>query len=111
LIVVGSHGPRSSSLGSISAKVSRRAPCPVVVVPPGADEGFHGDGSADGVARFESGASDRPARRTAADAERCERKPGDVYWLERDQLAKAETLTDVGVTQVVVWSTPPAEPD
>jgi nucleotide-binding universal stress UspA family protein len=54
LIVVGSHGPRSSSLGSISAEVSRRAPCPVVVVPPGAD----------GVVRFERGASDRPARRT-----------------------------------------------
>jgi nucleotide-binding universal stress UspA family protein len=41
LIVVGSHGPRSSSLGSISAEVSRRAPCPVVVVPPGSDQGFH----------------------------------------------------------------------
>jgi nucleotide-binding universal stress UspA family protein len=37
LIVVGSTGPRSSLLGSISAEVSRRAPCPVVVVPPGAD--------------------------------------------------------------------------
>jgi nucleotide-binding universal stress UspA family protein len=37
LIVVGSTGPRSSLLGSISADVSRRAPCPVVVVPPGAD--------------------------------------------------------------------------
>ena len=36
LIVVGSHGPRSSLLGSISADVARRAPCPVVVVPPGA---------------------------------------------------------------------------
>jgi nucleotide-binding universal stress UspA family protein len=36
LIVVGSHGTRSSLLGSISAEVSRRAPCPVVVVPPGA---------------------------------------------------------------------------
>lgn len=35
LIVVGSTGPRSSLLGSISAEVSRRAPCPVVVVPPG----------------------------------------------------------------------------
>jgi nucleotide-binding universal stress UspA family protein len=41
LIVVGCHGPRSSSLGSISAEVSRRAACPVVVVPPGADQGFH----------------------------------------------------------------------
>lgn len=38
LIVVGSTGPRSSLLGSISADVSRRAPCPVVVVPPGADQ-------------------------------------------------------------------------
>jgi nucleotide-binding universal stress UspA family protein len=37
MIVVGSSGPRSSLLGSISAEVSRRAPCPVVVVPPGAD--------------------------------------------------------------------------
>jgi nucleotide-binding universal stress UspA family protein len=37
LIVVGSTGPRSSLLGSISAVVSRRAPCPVVVVAPGAD--------------------------------------------------------------------------
>ena len=37
LVVLGSHGPRSSLLGSISAEVSRRAPCPVVVVPPGAD--------------------------------------------------------------------------
>ena len=35
-IVVGSTGPRSSLLGSVSAEVSRRAPCPVVVVPPGA---------------------------------------------------------------------------
>jgi nucleotide-binding universal stress UspA family protein len=37
LVVVGSTGPRSSLLGSISAEVSRRAPCPVVVVPAGAD--------------------------------------------------------------------------
>jgi nucleotide-binding universal stress UspA family protein len=37
LLVVGSHGPRSSLLGSISAELSRRAPCPVVVVPPGVD--------------------------------------------------------------------------
>jgi nucleotide-binding universal stress UspA family protein len=37
LIVVGSTGPRSSLLGSVSADVSRRAPCPVVVVTPGAD--------------------------------------------------------------------------
>ena len=33
-LVVGNHGPRSSLLGSISADVSRRACCPVVVVPP-----------------------------------------------------------------------------
>ena len=39
MIVVGSHGPRSSLLGSVSAEVSRRAPCPVVVVPPGAEDG------------------------------------------------------------------------
>ena len=32
-LVVGNHGPRSSLLGSISADVSRRAACPVVVVP------------------------------------------------------------------------------
>ena len=37
MIVVGSTGPRSSLLGSVSADVSRRAPCPVVVVPPGAE--------------------------------------------------------------------------
>jgi nucleotide-binding universal stress UspA family protein len=40
LIVVGSTGPRSSLLGSISADVSRRAPCPVVVVAPGSDRGL-----------------------------------------------------------------------
>jgi nucleotide-binding universal stress UspA family protein len=37
-IVVGSDGPCSSLLGSISAEMSRRAPCPIVVVPSGADE-------------------------------------------------------------------------
>jgi nucleotide-binding universal stress UspA family protein len=37
LIVVGSTGPRSSLLGSVSADVSRRAPCPVVIVPPSAE--------------------------------------------------------------------------
>jgi nucleotide-binding universal stress UspA family protein len=41
MIVVGSHGSRSSHLGSVSADVSRRAPCPVVVVPPGADDRLH----------------------------------------------------------------------
>jgi nucleotide-binding universal stress UspA family protein len=38
LIVVGSEGPRSRLLGGISAEVSRRASCPVVVVPPDADQ-------------------------------------------------------------------------
>jgi nucleotide-binding universal stress UspA family protein len=37
MIVVGSTGPRSSLLGSVSSDISRRAPCPVIVVPPGAD--------------------------------------------------------------------------
>ena len=68
LMVVGSHGPRSSLLGSVSAEVSRRASCPVVVVPPGADgwaapgdrdKGFAGGivrlGSADGDAEFAGG--------------------------------------------------------
>ena len=32
-LVVGNHGPRASLLGSISADISRRAPCPVIVVP------------------------------------------------------------------------------
>ena len=36
-VVVGNRGPRSSLLGSVSADVSRRAPCPVIVVPPSAD--------------------------------------------------------------------------
>ena len=55
LIVVGSHGPRSSSLGSISLDVSKRAPCPVVVVPPGADTSFERDDVAGGIARFDVG--------------------------------------------------------
>ena len=37
LIVIGSHDPRTPLLGSIYAQLSRRASCPVVVVPPGAD--------------------------------------------------------------------------
>lgn len=57
LIVVGSHGPRSSSLGSISLDVSKRAPCPVVVVPPGADTSFESDDFAGGIARFGLGES------------------------------------------------------
>jgi nucleotide-binding universal stress UspA family protein len=50
MVVVGSSGPRSSLLGSVSAEVSRRAPCPVVVVPPGADRhdaGTVGGGAGD----------------------------------------------------------------
>jgi nucleotide-binding universal stress UspA family protein len=56
MIVVGSTGPRSSLLGSVSADVSRRAPCPVVVVPPGADATANGSTNgievAGGVARL-----------------------------------------------------------
>src|SRR5438874_2870242 len=48
LIVVGSIGPRSSLLGSISAEVSRRAPCPVVVVPPGSADLSSANGRRDG---------------------------------------------------------------
>jgi nucleotide-binding universal stress UspA family protein len=68
LIVVGSTGPRSSLLGSVSAEVSRRASCPVVVVPPGADarvEDAGGAGAdraldvAGGIARFDLGAAAR----------------------------------------------------
>ena len=36
-IVVGSGGTRSPRSDSISTEVARRAPCPVVAVPPGAD--------------------------------------------------------------------------
>jgi nucleotide-binding universal stress UspA family protein len=53
LIVVGSTGPRSSLLGSISAEVSRRAPCPVVVVAPGADRSLtNGRGGVSGRTGF-----------------------------------------------------------
>jgi nucleotide-binding universal stress UspA family protein len=59
LIVLGSHGPRSSLLGSISAEVSRRAPCPVVVVPPAANSAANGDRQlAGGIARFSLGTTD-----------------------------------------------------
>jgi nucleotide-binding universal stress UspA family protein len=69
MIVVGSTGPRSSLLGSISAEVSRRAPCPVVVVPPGADAGStngHRAGKSDtefagGIVRFGVGSSQAAA--------------------------------------------------
>jgi nucleotide-binding universal stress UspA family protein len=65
MIVIGSTGPRSSLLGSVSAQVSRRAPCPVVVVPPRADAGS-ANGRRDrqcetefagGIVRFGLGAS------------------------------------------------------
>jgi nucleotide-binding universal stress UspA family protein len=36
-IVLGSSEPRTAQPHSVAAEVSRRAPCPVVVVPPGAD--------------------------------------------------------------------------
>jgi nucleotide-binding universal stress UspA family protein len=36
-IVVGAQGPRRSLFGSVSAEITRRAPCPVVVVPAGVD--------------------------------------------------------------------------
>jgi nucleotide-binding universal stress UspA family protein len=51
LIVVGSTGARSSLLGSVSAEVSRRAPCPVVVVPPGAN-GHRDNDFVDAIARL-----------------------------------------------------------
>jgi nucleotide-binding universal stress UspA family protein len=42
-VVVGCHGPRASTLGSISIDISRRAPCPVVVVPPGVAAAVEGE--------------------------------------------------------------------
>ena len=51
MIVVGSHGPRSSLLGSISAEISRRAPCPVVVVPPGTADRLRDDRALSGAGR------------------------------------------------------------
>lgn len=70
MIVVGSTGPRSSLLGSVSADVSRRAPCPVVVVPPGADRPVDGRAKdarsksngdfAGGIARLGVGAGETP---------------------------------------------------
>ena len=59
MIVVGSTGPRSSLLGSVSADVSRRAPCPVVVVPPGARANGSGPGFAGGIARFGLGSGEQ----------------------------------------------------
>ena len=61
LLVVGSHGPRSSLLGSVSAELSRRASCPVVVVPPEARvremPSDRDTGSAGGIARLGLGAN------------------------------------------------------
>jgi nucleotide-binding universal stress UspA family protein len=88
LIVVGSTGPRSSLLGSISADVSRRAPCPVVVVAPGADASLtNGNGRPRAGGRtgfpglFDDGYTGAPpgldAARTPspADADRAEHDP------------------------------------
>jgi Universal stress protein family len=74
MVVVGSTGPRSPLLGSVSAEVSRRAPCPVVVVPPGADvttpSGRRGNDTsydpestdfAGGIVRFNLGSGTREA--------------------------------------------------
>jgi nucleotide-binding universal stress UspA family protein len=42
-IVVGAGRPHSSSVGSVSVELARRAPCPVVVVPPTAEAGVADD--------------------------------------------------------------------
>jgi nucleotide-binding universal stress UspA family protein len=67
MIVVGSGGPRSSLLGSVSADVSRRAPCPVVVVPPGAEASLNGRRSGDERTVAAEPGSERP-RLVAGDA-------------------------------------------
>lgn len=59
-LVVGNHGPRSSLLGSISADVSRQAPCPVIVVPAAAEPAGSPTGSDElevdgGILRFQVG--------------------------------------------------------
>ena len=59
LIVVGSTGPHSSLLGSISADLSRRAPCPVVVVAPGADVAL---ANGNGMVRVRPASDDTEAR-------------------------------------------------
>lgn len=56
-LVLGNHGPRSSLLGSVSADVARRAPCPVIIVPPAANPVDGGVPAADpvvegGIVRF-----------------------------------------------------------
>ena len=63
-LVVGNHGPRSSLLGSISADLSRRAPCPVIVVsraaePPASDVGSDEPGVDGGIVRFRVGSAVR----------------------------------------------------
>ena len=60
MIVVGS-GPRSSLLGSVSAEFQRRAPCPVVVVPPGTEDKMNQERMIPG-----EGYRERPARSAAA---------------------------------------------
>jgi nucleotide-binding universal stress UspA family protein len=68
-LVVGNHGPRSSLLGSVSADVARRAPCPVLVVPPTAPRAERPIGEPElvvkgGIVRFDL------TRRSAAKAGR-----------------------------------------
>jgi nucleotide-binding universal stress UspA family protein len=46
-IVVGWGRPHSSSVGSVSVELARRAPCPVVVVPLGAEAGVADQGDSD----------------------------------------------------------------
>ena len=64
LIVVGSQSPRAALDRSTSEEISRRASCPVVVVPPGAAEKagngqhrIHGSQLAGGIVRFGLGSS------------------------------------------------------
>lgn len=65
-LVLGNHGPRSSLLGSISADVSRRAPCPVIVVSPAAESDAPGSEAhreepemEGGIVRFDVGSTVR----------------------------------------------------
>ena len=63
-LVVGNHGPRSSLLGSISVDLSRRAPCPVLVVspaaePPAPDVASDEPGVDGGIVRFRVGSAVR----------------------------------------------------
>jgi len=61
-VVVGCHGPRSSLLGSISADVSRRAPCPVVVVPDTIADPPLRERVAGGIVRFGLGSENAGTR-------------------------------------------------